>query len=370
MSARALNGAVWPPVHPDRPRTMSAVLFDRFGPPEVLRVSTVAAPTAGPGAVLVRVAAVCVGRFLDVALRAGRHPVRPALPHIPGVEHAGTVVALGAGVTGLAVGQHVAVWPVLGCASCTHCAEGRSEACADLRIAGVHSPGAYAEYTAVPAAAVYAIPADLDPATAAGLALAGPVAMNQLTQAGLRAGDWVLVQGAASALGSTTAALAGHLGAMVIGTSRSAAKRARLFELGVHVALDPTAPDFVAEVTRLTGGAGVPVAVDDLGDPEIFARTMDVLAERGVLVSSGAFLGGRVSFDLRRLYTRNQRIIGVRTGNAGSAAALWREVARGFRPVVDRAFPAAAASGAHRYLEADDNMGRVVLTTGSPDDWS
>lgn len=357
--------AAWPAVPRAVPRTMSAVVLDGFGPPEVLHVDTVPTPSPGDGEVLVRVAAVCVGRFLDVALRAGRHPVRPALPHVLGVEHAGTVVAVGSGVSGIDVGQHVAVWPVLGCGRCPACAAGRKEACPALRIAGVHGPGAYAEYTAVARESVWAVPDDLDPATAAGAALAGPVAMNQLREAGLRAGDWVLVTGAASALGSTTAELARHLGARVIGTSRAAWKRERLRALGLDAALDPTADGFVDEVRALTGGAGVAVAVDDLGEPGIFARAMDVLAPQGVLVSSGAFLGGTVPLDLARLYTLNQRVLGVRTGNTASARALWAEVARGFRPVVDRAFPLAEAAAAHRFLEADDNMGRVVLTTAA-----
>jgi NADPH:quinone reductase-like Zn-dependent oxidoreductase len=330
----------------------------------VLRVDTVPTPAVGAGEVLVRVAAVCVGRFLDVSLRAGRHPVRPALPHVLGVEHAGTVVAVGAEVRGIDVGRHVAVWPVLGCGDCEACAAGSKEACARLRIDGVHGHGAYAEYTAVTPDAVWSLPDDLDPATAAGVALAGPVAMNQLRQAGLRAGDWVLVAGAASALWATTAELARHLGARVIGTSRAGWKRERLLALGLEAALDPTADGFVDEVRALTGGAGVAVAVDDLGDPEIFSRLTDVLAPQGVLVSSGAFLGGTVPLNLARLYTLNQRVLGVRTGNDASARALWAEVARGFRPVVDRAFPLGSAAEAHRFLEADDNMGRIVLITG------
>jgi NADPH:quinone reductase-like Zn-dependent oxidoreductase len=371
MSAMTASttGSGWPTVPAEIPVRMSAVVFDRFGPPEVLRVAAVDTPVPGDGEVLVRVAAVAVGRFLDIALRAGTHPVRPALPHTPGVEHAGTVAAVGPGVTDLAVGQRVAVWPVLGCGVCAACAVGRSEACPELTIAGVHGRGTDSEYSCVPAAAVYPVPDDLDPTTAASLALAGPVAMNQIQQAGMQPGDWVLVQGAASALGSTTVALAHHLGARVIGTSRAAWKRDRLLALGVDAALDPTADDVVATVRTLTGGAGVAVAIDDLGEPVLFATTMDVLAPCGVVVSSGAFLGGRASIDLARLYTLNQRILGVRTGNRASALALWEEVARGFRPVVDRVFPIGAVAQAHGYLEADENMGRVVLTAGAPEDW-
>jgi len=350
---------------------MHAVVFTRFGGPEVLEVAEVPVPAVGAGEVLVRVAAVSVGRLLDLTARAGTHPyARFVLPHVLGAEHAGTVAAVGDGVHEVKAGDRVAVLPVLTCGSCRACREGATEECPRLQIMGVHRPGAYAEYTVVPAANVHALPAGLDPWTAAGLALAGPVAYNQLSQAGLRPEDWVLVQGGSSALGSLTAALAAHLGARVIGTSRFAGKRERMLEIGMIAAVDSASPAFVEEVLALTGGAGVNIAVDNLGDERVFEETLAVLGTRGTVVTSGAFLGQKPRLDLMRLYSRCQRIIGVRTGNAASAAALWREVDRGFRPVVDRAFPARRAADAHRYLEQDSNMGRVVLTTGSAEDWA
>jgi len=350
---------------------MHAVVFTRFGGPEVLEVAEVPVPAVGAGEVLVRVAAVSVGRLLDLTARAGTHPyARFVLPHMLGAEHAGTVAAVGDGVHEVKAGDRVAVFPVLTCGSCRACREGATEACPRLQIMGVHRPGAYAEYTVVPAANVHVLPAGLDPCTAAGLALAGPVAYNQLSQAGLRPEDWVLVQGGSSALGSLTAALAVHLGARVIGTSRFAGKRERMLEIGMIAAVDSASPAFVEEVLALTGGAGVNIAVDNLGDERVFEETLAVLGTRGTVVTSGAFLGQKPRLDLMRLYSRCQRIIGVRTGNAASAAALWREVDRGFRPVVDRAFPARRAADAHRYLEQDSSMGRVVLTTGSAEDWA
>lgn len=361
----------WPAVPAAPPATMHAVVFTRFGGPEVLEVAEVPVPAVGAGEVLVRVAAVSVGRLLDLTARAGTHPyARFVLPHVLGAEHTGTVATVGDGVREVKAGDRVAVFPVLTCGSCRACREGATEACPRLQIMGVHRPGAYAEYTVVPAANVHVLPAGLDPWTAAGLALAGPVAYNQLSQAGLRPEDWVLVQGGSSALGSLTAALAVHLGARVIGTSRFAGKRERMLEIGMIAAVDSASPAFVEEVLALTGGAGVNIAVDNLGDERVFEETLAVLGTRGTVVTSGAFLGQKPRLDLMRLYSRCQRIIGVRTGNAASAAALWREVDRGFRPVVDRAFPARRAADAHRYLEQDSNMGRVVLTTGSAEDWA
>lgn len=367
-SATTAPTAAWPPGVVDSAR-MAVVEFAEFGPPEVLAIGYRDVPSCGPDDVLVRVAAVSVGRLLDLAVRAGRHPqVRPPLPHVLGAEHAGTVAAVGTRVTGVGVGDHVAVFPAIRCGECRSCVRGPIEACPRTQIIGVHRPGAYAEYTVVPAAIVHVVPADLDPVTAAGLALAGPVAANQLTQAGMRADAWVLVQGAASALGSLTAAYAAHLGARVIGTSRAEWKRERLLGLGVAAALDPYNPSFVEQVLGLTG-EGVDVIVDNLGEPQLWERGLEVLAPGGAVVSSGAFLGGRLALDLRQLYLRNQRIIGVRSGSPASVETLWAEVARGFRPVVDRSFPIARAADAHRYLENDGNLGRVVLATGSPPDW-
>jgi NADPH:quinone reductase-like Zn-dependent oxidoreductase len=359
----------WPVISGELPETMQAVAFERFGAPDVLQITQAPTPRPGAGEVVVRVAAVSVGRLLDLTARAGTHPyARFTLPHILGAEHAGTVAAVGTDVDTVSVGDHVAVFPVLSCGHCAACAEGSIEACPEARIMGVHLQGAYAQYTVVPAQNVFRVPEGLDPTESAALALAGPVAQNQFDQAGLRPGEWVLVQGASSALGSLTVALAVHSGARVIATSRSAGKRAALESLGPEAVLDPLDPGFPAEVARLTGGEGVALAVDDLGHPDIWRSTMDVLGTRGRVVCSGAFLGGRVELDLLRLYSRSQRVIGVRSGNLRSARRLWDIVAGGFRPPVDRTFSITEAATAHRYLEAETNTGRVILTT-SDDDW-
>lgn len=356
----------WPAVPERLPTTMAATVFESFGGPEVLVPTVLKVPAVGADDVLVRVGAVSVGRLLDLSSRAGRHPYAGFnLPHVLGAEHAGTVVEVGAAVSGIAVGDAVAVYPSITCGECEVCVTGRTEACSRLQIIGVHRQGAYAEYSAVPATNVHVISAaargDIGPATAAALALSGPVSMHQLREAGLKPGDWVLVQGAASALGSVTAGLAVHLGARVIGTSRSVAKRAVLERLGVHAVLDSRAGDLVERVLTLTQGRGVAVVIDDLGDPEIFAASTACLATLGTLVTSGAFLGGRVELDLARLYLRSQRVIGVRTGTQEAIEALWREVDAGFRPLVDTAFPLERAADAHRHLEGDAGTGRVVL---------
>lgn len=355
------GSGAWPvPAEPGP--EMGATVFSEFGPPEVLHHAVLPTPRPGAGEVLVQVAAVSVGRLLDLRARAGTHPYAQfVLPHVLGAEHAGVVAAVGSSVTSAAVGDRVAVFPSVFCGQCRFCLRGRQEACRALQLIGTHRQGAYADYVAVPAENVHPVPADISPVEASSLALSGPVAANQLAQAGFEPGMWVLVHGAASALGSTTAALAAHLGGRVIATSRSAAKRERLAAHGLEATLDATSPSFADDVRDLTAGDGVDLVVDDLGEPGIWATTADVLAVTGTVVTSGAFLGGDVSINLLRMYSLCQRAIGVRTGNPASIRAAWAEVERGFRPVVDRSFPRDRAADAHHYVESDTNVGRVTL---------
>jgi len=353
----------WPAAGPV-PATMRAVAFHEFGGPDVLRVDEVPTPRPGSDEVLIRVAAVSVGRLLDLVARAGRHPYATfTFPHVLGAEHTGVVAAVGNGVTGFAIGDRVATFPVLTDPACPMVAAGFAELSPTARIIGTHLSGAYADYIAVPATNVSAVPDGMSPADAVALALAGVVAMNQFTRAGLVAGQRVVVQGASSALGSTTALLARHLGARVIVTSRDEAKRTRLRELGFDAVLQASSTSFAADVRDAFDGHGADIVVDNLGDPLVWTHGMDALAAGGTMVSSGAFLGRMVPVDLQRLYSFGQRIIGVRSGNLSAAQRLWVEAAAGFRSVVDRTFPLTEAPRAHEYVEASANVGRVALLT-------
>jgi NADPH:quinone reductase-like Zn-dependent oxidoreductase len=342
---------------------MNAMPFRSFGEPEVLLSEVMTTPKPRPDEVLVRVAAVSVGRLLDLLARSGNHPYAHfSFPHVLGAEHAGTVVALGSQVTTVSIGDRVAVFPVIVTGDDEQTRAGYPELSPSVELLGTHRQGAYAEYCSVPATNVRVVPDGMSPEDAVALVLAGAVAMNQFMRVGgVGEGTRIIVIGATSALGSTTALLARHLGANVIVTSRSAEKRDRLRALGFEHVLNASDEVFVEEVKRIFAGRGAHVVVDNIGLADIWQRDQQCLAPGGAIVSSGAFLGLEAPVNLKTLYSFGHRIIGVRTGNLASLDRLWAEVDRGFRSVVDRTFMITDAPSAHHYIEAGENVGRVLL---------
>ncbi len=351
---------------------MRAVAFDRFGGPEVLHVVERPDPRPGPRDVLVRVEAVSVAR-LDILTRTGRVP-GVVLPRVLGGEHAGVVEAVGSDVRDLAVGTRVVVFPVRTCGDCRWCRGDRADACPARVVLGVQTDGAYAELTAVPRSHVREMPDDLTAVDAAAAAMSGTLAHHQLAEAGAEPGDWVLVQAAGGGLGAVSALLAVRLGLRVIATSRTVDKRVALERHGVDAALDARDPGFAEAVMTLTGGAGVTAALDSVGDPTTFERTLAVLGRTGTVVVAGAGLRDPASeteagtaahsprLDLMRLYVQGQRISALSTSGVERFRAFWPLVEAGFRAPVDRSYPLAEAAAAHRRLERSENFGRVTLT--------
>jgi len=342
---------------------VKAIVLTRFGGPDALEPQNLPSPVAGPREVVLEVRAVSVGRTLDVAARAGTLRMAALTPpHVLGAEHAGTVAEVGAAVTEVRPGDRVAVLPLVPCGRCRLCGERRTDACPDLEIIGIHRPGAYAERSVVPVEAVHRVPPHLSYAEAAAFALAGPLAWHQLSTAGVGPGSWVLIQAAGSALGSTTMQVARAMGARVIAASRTPDKRRRLAQLGADQTLDPLDAGALDAVQETTGGLGVDVVIDNIGDAALWALTVGALRRGGTIVSSGASAGATLELDLQALYVRCQRVVGLRTATAAAADAAWAlATRRGLRPVLDAVFPLADAALAHERVERQANLGRVVL---------
>ena len=324
---------------------MHAITIREPGRPEVLEWTEVPDPEPGPGEVLVEVVASAVNRA-DLLQREGHYPPPPGTPPYPGLECAGRIAALGPGVTG---------WPV------------GTEVCALL------TGGGYAELVAVPAGQLLPVPAGLSLPEAAALPEVACTVWSNVGQlAHLREGETFLVHGGASGIGTHAIQVAKRLGARVLCTAGTAAKRERCRELGADAAIDYREEDFVARAKEETGGRGVDVILDNMGAAYL-ARNLDALAPNGRLAVIGLQGGTRAELDLGRMLRKRATIIAttLRARPAGEKAAIvaavrervWPWVAEGgVRPVIDRVLPMAEAAEAHRVVDAGEHVGKVVLT--------
>ncbi|MDQ1710886.1 MAG: hypothetical protein QOE45_336 [Frankiaceae bacterium] len=315
---------------------MQAIVLDGFGGPEVMRLADVPDPVAGPGEVLIDVAATAVNRA-DLMQREGYYPPPPGASEVPGMECAGTVAALGDGVTGWQVGDEV---------------------CALL------AGGGYATRATAPAVQCLPVPRGVDVVSAAALPEAAcTVWSNVFTVGRLAAGETLLVHGGASGIGTFATQLASRLGAHVVVTAR-AAKHARCLELGAVRAIDYDTEDFAALVTA-------DVILDIIG-AKYLGRNVTALATNGRLVVIGLQGGTKGELDLGALLAKRGSVHATSLRGrpvrekavivAEVLANVWPLVEAGdVRPVVDRVLPLAEAAEAHRIVAAGEHVGKVVL---------
>ena len=327
---------------------MRAVRIDEFGGPEVLLPVEVPDPVAGPGEVLLRVAAAGVNRA-DALVRAGVYHRAGRPPLIPGVEGAGVVAAVGEGVTGFAVGQPV------------------------VALDGVNSPGFYAELVAVPATQVTALPDGVDLTEAAVLPVAWLSAwycVRRLARVGKE--DTVVVKAAASGVGTAAVQIAAETGARVIALAGSPEKAAWAGEFGAHATLDTSAyPDDaeVEEVLRLTDGRGADVVLDTVGG-RAFGRSLRQIGHGGRVVALANVALEPSTIDTRDFYPKNASILGFQLTNLQihgydprpDLRELAERVAAGaYRVPVETVLPLAEARAAHEQLGRRDHRGKIVL---------
>ncbi|TMA24167.1 MAG: zinc-binding dehydrogenase, partial [Deltaproteobacteria bacterium] len=261
---------------------MKAVTFERFGGPEVLTYGERAAPLPEAGEALVRVRA-CGVNHLDLWVRAGLPGLEPEMPHILGNDVVGEIVALGAGVKHLSVGQKTLVNPTLSCGVCPACANGDDHLCRSYDVLGRRRNGGYAELVAVPAANCLPYPDRLSWEKAAAVPLVFMTAWHMLvTRARVRPGDDVLVIGAGSGVGSAALQVARLFGARVIATAGTAEKLDLALTIGAHDAIDHSREDVAARARALTGKKGVDVVVEHVGG-RMFEAAVAALARDGRL---------------------------------------------------------------------------------------
>jgi NADPH:quinone reductase-like Zn-dependent oxidoreductase len=342
---------------------MKAVILREFGPPDVLRLEEVPTPSPGPGEVLVKVRSVSVNRTLDLVVREGKYPSDVKLPLVLGVDPSGVVVAASEGVDRPKVGDRVAVVSMIACGECRWCLANEEANCAKSRHIGVHRWGGYAEYVAVPAKNAFAVPDRLSFAEATVITRHFPMAFNLLVnKADLKPDEWVLVMGALGALGSSGVQVAKMLGAKVIAGAGSDQRVALALGYGADFGVNYRARDLAKEVMKITDGHGVDVVFENIADPALWPGAFNSLAWAGRLVTAGGHGGGQVTLDVKRLYLRRMRIIGAAGTNRRDVERALDAAKNGtIRAIIERIMPLGQAAGAHRIMEEQQIVGKIIL---------
>jgi putative PIG3 family NAD(P)H quinone oxidoreductase len=327
------------------PSEMIEMAISVFGDPDVLRPVRVPTPTPCPGELLVRVAAAGVNRP-DVLQRKGEYrPPTDAQP-TPGLEIAGEVVAVGAGVSGVGVGD---------------------------RICGLTNGGGYAQYCRLPASQTLPWPTGFDAVQAAALPETFFTVWANLFQMGkVRAGETVLIHGGASGIGTTAIQLLRAFGIRALATAGSAAKCAAILAIGADVAVNYRQQDFVEVVRTETNGRGVDAILDIVG-ASYLQRNIAALARDGRLLLLG-FMGGEIAerLELGQIVAKRLVITGsaMRPRTVAEKAAIakdlhakvWPLLASGrVAPILSATFPLAHAADAHRLMESGNHIGKIVL---------
>jgi len=322
---------------------MRIIALKGTGGPEVLRAERVPLPRLRAGQVLLRVRAAGVNRP-DILQRQGVYPPPPGAPAWPGLEVAGDIAAL-AGVEGFAVGD---------------------------RVMALLPGGGYAEYAAADAECLLPLPANMDYVQAAAIPETFfTVWSNVFDRARLKKGDVLLVHGGSSGIGTVALRLARAFGAQVIVTAGSAEKCRACLKLGADCAVNYREQDFVAEMHNFNNGRGADVILDMVGG-DYSEKNYQAAAAEGRIVQIAFLRGPKAVIDLnllmrkRLVHTGSTLRARDKTFKGAIAAALKRHVwplwQKGeLLPVIDKVFPLSEAAAAHKYLEAGEHIGKIVL---------
>lgn len=327
------------------------VRFHELGGPEVLRVEDLDVAEPGPGEVRIRVEAIGLNRA-EALFRSGLyiHPVR-SFPARLGTEASGVVEALGPGVSGLMVGQAVSTLPAF----------------------SQNDYGVYADRAVVPASAVVARPEGLDPVRGSAVWMPYLTAYGALVEtAGLRPGETVLLNAASSSTALAVIDVAHRIGATPIALTRTAAKRDFLLKHGAAEVIVTEQEDVAERVTAATGGRGAALVMDAVAGPGL-TELARLVTPGGTLLVYGGLSGQPtpypgIELGLPALTIRSFTMLEI-TGDPERRRRALAFIASGlrtgaFEPVVDRVFGLGEIVAAHRYLESNAQIGKIVVTTG------
>ena len=340
---------------------MRAAAITAHGGPQVVKVLDLPKPEPGPGEVRLAVRAAALNH-LDLWVRRGLPGLDVPFPHVGGSDFAGTVDAVGPGVSGPSEGDRVLVNPSLWCGECEFCRKGEESLCVAFRIIGEHVPGGLAEYAVVPARNVLAIPHGLSFEAAAAVPLVYQTAWRALARARLAEGETILVLGASGGVATAAIQIAKSRGARVFALTRGKEKVERIRALGADEVIDRSKEDFPQVVWERTGKRGVDVVLENVGEAT-WKGSLRSLARGGRLVTYGATTGPLGEVDIRLIFWKQLEIVGSTMSSKREFEAAMAKVFDGtLKPVIDVAWPLERATDAHERLERGEQVGKIVLT--------
>lgn len=341
---------------------MKAAVLETRGA-DGLRVRDFPMPQRRPGEALMRVRAAGLNR-VDLYMRDNGAGITHTLPQILGVEGAGEIVEADPD-SGLKPGMKAVLYSAGFCGHCSYCLAGEQPLCENMRIAGEHTHGTFAEYIALPARYFVPLPDATDLIEASTLMSAYLTAWRMLFgKRQLRPGETVLVVGIGSGVAVACLQLAQIAGAHVIVTSSSDEKISRALDLGAIHGINYRTEQVSRRVLALTGGKGVDMVIDSVGEAS-WGESLRSLRRGGRLVTCGATTGGNPPADIQRLFIRQLEIYGSTGGSFGEFNELIKLYASGkLRPVIDQCFALEEIDGAFGRLQRGEQFGKVVVTLG------
>lgn len=340
---------------------MRAIYLDSYGTPESVVVGDKPDPEPGPGEVRVRIA-VAGFNHVDLYMRSGGAGITHSLPLTLGVDGAGTIDAVGDGVTELAEGDRVVLYPIVYCNRCEFCLRGDQMLCARCRIFGEHIDGNFTEYICVPACVPHRIADSLSFEAAAMLPCALLTAWRMVnTQAQVKPTDTVLVHGIGGGAALASLQFAKLAGGRVMVTSSSDAKLERACDLGADGTINYAREDVFERVMALTDRRGVDVVIDNVGKAT-WPTTLKSVVRGGRIINCGATTGADPSAELQRIFIRQLRIYGSTLGNKEEFRAMLVAAERDdFAPVIDRVYEMDAVHEALARMERGEQFGKLAL---------
>lgn len=339
---------------------MKAAVIHQFGPPEVFCYEDVKQPMPGTGELLIKVAGCGINRY-DLYLRMGAVFTDIAFPHVLGADVAGSVAAIGTGVSGWREGERAIVAP--GYPVDPDDADVRPENRApSFEVTGTHTWGGNAEYIRAPARYVLKDETGLPPEQVAAMPLVLMTAVHAVETLGeVRSGSRVLIQAGASGSGNACIQVAKALGAKVATTVGSPAKVETARAAGADLVINYNERNFADEILDWTDGVGVDVVIDNVG-ASVFEDNLKALRVAGIFVNFGLVGGMKATLNIRELFFRQHQLRGSFMGSMDELKRGLKLLTDGkVRPVVDRTYPLKDAAEAHRYIDSRAVRGKVVL---------